>query len=53
MEPLVEYYRNIAGEHPDWDEYREAMVTQGKSLIRITIDDWGPVARGGFPPQLS
>jgi hypothetical protein len=48
----VEYYRNIAGEHPDWDEYREAMVKQGKSLIRITIDDWGPVARGGFPPQL-
>ncbi|MGA9595480.1 MAG: PPOX class F420-dependent oxidoreductase [Acidimicrobiia bacterium] len=53
VEPLVEYYRSIAGEHPDWDEYREAMVKQGKSLIRITIDDWGPVARGGFPPQLA
>ena len=26
IEPLVEYYRNIAGEHPDWDEYREAML---------------------------
>ena len=26
-------FRNIAGEHPDWDEYREAMVKQGKSLI--------------------
>jgi PPOX class probable F420-dependent enzyme len=53
VEPLVEYYRNIAGEHPDWDEYREAMVQQGKSLIRITIDDWGPVARGGFPARLA
>lgn len=52
IEPLVDYYRNIAGEHPDWDEYREAMVKQGKSLIRITIDDWGPVARGGFPAHL-
>lgn len=53
VEPLVEYYRNIAGEHPDWDEYRQAMVEQGKSLIRITIDDWGPIARGGFPAHLA
>jgi PPOX class probable F420-dependent enzyme len=49
VEPLVEYYRSIAGEHPDWDEYREAMTAQGKSLVRITIDRWGPVATGGFP----
>ncbi|MBJ7351717.1 MAG: PPOX class F420-dependent oxidoreductase, partial [Rhodococcus sp.] len=34
----------------DWDEYRAAMVKQGKSLIRITIDTWGPIAAGGFPP---
>ena len=53
VEPLVEYFRNIAGEHPDWDEYREAMVKQGKSLIRISIDSWGPVARGGFPEHLA
>ncbi len=53
VEPLVEYFRNIAGEHPDWDEYREAMVKQGKCLIRITIDTWGPVARGGFPSHLA
>jgi len=53
VEPLVEYFRCIAGEHPDWDEYREAMVKQGKSLIRITIDSWGPVARGGFPAHLA
>ncbi len=48
---LVEYYRCIAGEHPDWEEYREAMRRQGKSLIRSRIDAWGPVATGGFPPD--
>ena len=48
---LVEYFRCISGEHPDWDEYREAMRRQGKSLIRITVDSWGPVATGGFPPD--
>ena len=53
VEPVVEYFRNIAGEHPDWDEYREAMVKQGKSLIRITIDTWGPISRGGFPAHLA
>lgn len=51
VEPLVDYYRSIAGEHPDWEEYRQAMATQGKSLIRITIEDWGPIATGGFPPE--
>jgi PPOX class probable F420-dependent enzyme len=53
VEPLVEYYRNIAGEHPDWDEYREAMRKQGKSLIRVTPTRWGPVATGGFPAHLA
>ncbi|WP_203717643.1 PPOX class F420-dependent oxidoreductase, partial [Asanoa siamensis] len=48
---LVEYFRCIAGEHPDWTEYREAMRRQGKSLIRVTIDSWGPIATGGFPPD--
>jgi len=48
---LVEYFRCIAGEHPDWDEYRAAMRTQGKSLIRVTIESWGPIATGGFPPD--
>ncbi|MDG4825749.1 PPOX class F420-dependent oxidoreductase [Asanoa sp. WMMD1127] len=47
---LVEYFRCISGEHPDWAEYREAMRRQGKSLVRITIDSWGPIATGGFPP---
>ncbi|MEU8466643.1 PPOX class F420-dependent oxidoreductase [Streptomyces sp. NPDC029006] len=53
VEPLVEYYRNIAGEHPDWDEYRQAMVEQGKSVIRVTPERWGPVATGGFPARLA
>ncbi len=53
VEPLVEYYRCIAGEHPDWDEYRAAMAHQGKSLIRVTVDRWGPVATGGFPARLA
>ena len=50
VEPLVEYFRCISGEHPDWDEYRDAMRRQGKSLIRVTLDRWGPIATGGFPP---
>lgn len=53
LEPLVDYFRCIAGEHSDWDEYRQAMVKQGKSLIRITIERWGPVASGGFPAHLA
>jgi PPOX class probable F420-dependent enzyme len=53
VEPLVEYYRSIAGEHPDWAEYRAAMVAQGKSLLRVTPERWGPVATGGFPPELA
>jgi PPOX class probable F420-dependent enzyme len=52
LEPLVEYYRSISGEHPDWDDYRAAMVRQGKSLIRVTPTRWGPVATGGFPPEV-
>jgi PPOX class probable F420-dependent enzyme len=51
LEPLVDYYRVIAGEHPDWSEYRRAMVEQDKCLIRITLRRWGPVATGGFPPK--
>ncbi|MCX4644480.1 MULTISPECIES: PPOX class F420-dependent oxidoreductase [unclassified Streptomyces] len=53
VEPLVEYFRNISGEHPDWDEYRAAMRKQGKSIIRITPERWGPVATGGFPAHLA
>jgi PPOX class probable F420-dependent enzyme len=44
VEPLVDYYRSISGEHPNWPEYRAAMVKQGKSLLRVTPERWGPVA---------
>ncbi|SCE69067.1 PPOX class F420-dependent oxidoreductase [Micromonospora mirobrigensis] len=53
LDPLVEYFRSISGEHPDWDEYRAAMVRQGKSLIRVTVENWGPIATGGFPARLA
>jgi PPOX class probable F420-dependent enzyme len=46
MEPLVEYYRGIAGEHPDWDEYRAAMVRDRRVLIRIDITRAGPDVSG-------
>ena len=52
LEPLVDYYRAISGEHPDWDEYRAAMTRQGKSLLRVTVERWGPIATGGFPPEV-
>ncbi len=49
---FVEYYRSISGEHPDWDEYRQAMADQGKCLIAIRPTRWGPISTGGFPPSL-
>ena len=52
VEPLVDYFRVIAGEHPDWDEYRQAMIDQDKVLLRVKIQSWGPISRGGFPPHL-
>ena len=52
IEALVEYYRSISGEHPDWDEYRHAMARQEKVLLRLTIDRWSPISRGGFPGHL-
>lgn len=53
VEPLVEYFRSISGEHSDWDEYRQAMIDQGKALIRITPTRWSPIATGGFPARLA
>lgn len=53
LDAFVEYFRTIAGEHSDWDEYRQALITQGKSLLRITPVRWGPIATGGFPPRLA
>ncbi len=53
LDPLVEYFRVIAGEHADWGEYRAAMTAQGKCLLRLHIDSWGPIATGGFPARLA
>lgn len=53
LDALVEYFRCISGEHPDWDEYRAAMQRQDKSLIRLHIDRWSPIATGGFPARLA
>ena len=53
LDGLVEYFRCISGEHSDWDEYRDAMRLQDKSLIRITIERWGPIATGGFPADVA
>lgn len=50
---LVDYFRCISGEHPDWDEYRAAMRLQNKSLIRVTPTRWGPIATGGFPADVA
>ena len=52
LEPLVDYFRAISGEHPDWDEYRQAMEDQGKCIILIEPTRWGPLSKGGFPPSL-
>jgi PPOX class probable F420-dependent enzyme len=46
MELLVDYYRMISGEHPDWDEYREAMRRDRRVMVRITITRAGPDASG-------
>ena len=53
LDAFEDYFRCISGEHPDWAEYRQAMVDQGKSLIRLTPTRWGPVATGGFPARLA
>ena len=53
LDGLVEYFRVISGEHPDWNEYRQAMAHQGKCLIRLTITQWGPISKGGFPARLA
>ena len=53
LDALVDYFRSISGEHPDWSEYREAMIKQGKSLLRVTPVRWSPVATGGFPAHLA
>jgi len=46
MEPLVDYYRGIAGEHPDWDDYRRAMERDRRVLLRIELTAAGPDRSG-------
>jgi PPOX class probable F420-dependent enzyme len=46
MDGLVEYYRSLSGEHPDWDDYRQAMVRDQRCLIRIDIEHAGPDRSG-------
>jgi PPOX class probable F420-dependent enzyme len=46
MDGLVAYYRGVAGEHPDWDDYRAAMEREKRVLLRITIDRAGPDRAG-------
>ena len=46
IELLVDYYRRISGEHPDWDEYREAMEHEKRVLVRFVIERAGPTVSG-------
>ncbi|MEU6727411.1 PPOX class F420-dependent oxidoreductase [Nonomuraea wenchangensis] len=46
MEPLITYYRDISGEHPDWEDYRAAMVRERRVLLRITPVTAGPDRSG-------
>jgi PPOX class probable F420-dependent enzyme len=46
MEGLIDYYRRVAGEHPDWDDYRAAMERERRVLLRITVERAGPNRSG-------
>ena len=46
MEQLVEYYRTVAGEHPDWQEYRSAMESEERVMVRLTVERAGPDRAG-------
>ncbi len=46
MENLVRYYRLVSGEHPDWDDYRAAMVRERRVLLRLQIERVGPTRQG-------
>lgn len=46
MDGLVAYYRRLSGEHPDWEEYREAMRSEQRVLVRISVDRAGPQRSG-------
>ena len=46
MDGLIDYYRRISGEHPDWDDYRQAMEREQRVIIRIAIERAGPEKQG-------
>lgn len=46
LEPLVDYYRSVSGEHPDWQDYRDAMAREQRVLLRLTVDRSGPTRQG-------
>ncbi len=46
MEPLVDYYRRVSGEHPDWDDYRTAMERDQRVLLQIELSSAGPDREG-------
>ena len=46
MDGLVDYYRQISGEHPDWDDYRAAMERERRVLVRVAVERVGPTKGG-------
>jgi len=46
MDGLVDYYRSVSGEHPDWDEYRKAMREEQRVLLKMTVERVGPTKSG-------
>jgi len=46
MDLLVEYYRLVSGEHPDWDDYRAAMIRDQRCVVRLAITRAGPSISG-------
>ena len=46
LDLLVDYYRRLSGEHPDWDDYRDAMVRDQRCVLRITVTGAGPDVAG-------
>ena len=52
LDGLCEYFQVISGDHPNWEEYKSAMVKQGKVLLELSVERWSPISKGGFPARL-
>ncbi len=46
MDLLIDWHRQLKGEHPNWDEYREKMREEQRVIVRINIEKVGPNKRG-------